>query len=189
MRHMGRWSTLSSVGDTSAVRRTAPIVRPGQGRSQVSAHSSHQSVASPLSAKRARPLKEACVRWKRQIDLASRVYCLAFLPAARRRLRGCSRATMCSRPARLARRWAPSPSVSEGPAHGEICGPGIGALPPPRETLDFGNAGTGSRLTMGVRRRPCDHRDLRRRCKPAQAANAAHPRPAEAHGRSGSLRG
>ncbi len=31
-----------------------------------------------------------------------------------------------------------------------IRGPGLGALVPPRDTLDFGNAGTGSRLTMGV---------------------------------------
>jgi 3-phosphoshikimate 1-carboxyvinyltransferase len=31
-----------------------------------------------------------------------------------------------------------------------IRGLGIGALLPPRETLDFGNAGTGCRLMMGV---------------------------------------
>ena len=31
-----------------------------------------------------------------------------------------------------------------------IRGPGLGALLAPRETLDFGNAGTGSRLMMGV---------------------------------------
>jgi 3-phosphoshikimate 1-carboxyvinyltransferase len=31
-----------------------------------------------------------------------------------------------------------------------VAGPGLGALPAPRGTLDFGNAGTGSRLMMGV---------------------------------------
>ena len=36
------------------------------------------------------------------------------------------------------------------PGRWRIRGPGIGALVPPRDTLDFGNAGTGSRLTMGV---------------------------------------
>jgi 3-phosphoshikimate 1-carboxyvinyltransferase len=36
------------------------------------------------------------------------------------------------------------------PSRWRIRGPGIGALPEPRGTLDFGNAGTGSRLMMGV---------------------------------------
>ena len=56
---------------------------------------------------------------------------------------------MCSGPARLARRSAPSPSVS-GQAHGEFAAQGSGRCSPPRETLDFGNAGTGCRLMMGV---------------------------------------
>ena len=37
-----------------------------------------------------------------------------------------------------------------GPGRWRIRGPGLGALVAPRETLDFGNAGTGSRLMMGV---------------------------------------
>ncbi len=36
------------------------------------------------------------------------------------------------------------------PGRWRIRGPGLGALIPPRDTLDFGNAGTGSRLMMGV---------------------------------------
>ena len=36
------------------------------------------------------------------------------------------------------------------PGRWRIRGPGLGALVPPRDTLDFGNAGTGSRLMMGV---------------------------------------
>ena len=115
-------------------------------------------------------------------------FCLASSPAARRKSRGCSRATMCSGPARLARPWAQSPSVS-APGAWRIRGPGIGALLAPRETLDFGNAGTGCRLMMGVvgghgitatfdgdaslRKRP-----MRRILDPAQA-----------HGRSDRLRG
>ena len=56
---------------------------------------------------------------------------------------------MCSGPARLARRLG---AVTErlGPGAWRIRGPGIGALLAPRETLDFGNAGTGCRLMMGV---------------------------------------
>ena len=37
-----------------------------------------------------------------------------------------------------------------GPGRWRIRGPGVGALVAPRGTLDFGNAGTGSRLMMGV---------------------------------------
>ena len=37
-----------------------------------------------------------------------------------------------------------------GPGRWRIRGPGLGALAAPRGTLDFGNAGTGSRLMMGV---------------------------------------
>ncbi len=36
------------------------------------------------------------------------------------------------------------------PGRWRIRGPGLGAVLAPRETLDFGNAGTGSRLMMGV---------------------------------------
>jgi 3-phosphoshikimate 1-carboxyvinyltransferase len=37
-----------------------------------------------------------------------------------------------------------------GPGQWRIRGPGVGAILPPGETLDFGNAGTGSRLMIGV---------------------------------------
>jgi 3-phosphoshikimate 1-carboxyvinyltransferase len=40
--------------------------------------------------------------------------------------------------------------VRHGPGRWTVQGPGLGALLQPRTTLDFGNAGTGSRLMMGV---------------------------------------
>ena len=40
--------------------------------------------------------------------------------------------------------------VRHGPGRWSVHGPGLGALLAPREVLDFGNAGTGSRLMMGV---------------------------------------
>jgi 3-phosphoshikimate 1-carboxyvinyltransferase len=71
--------------------------------------------------------------------------------------------------------------------HGEgrwsVDGVGLGSLPSPRETLDFGNAGTGSRLMMGVVAGHDDHGHLRRRRLAAQAADAPHSRPAGADGR------
>ena len=58
------------------------------------------------------------------------------------------------------------------------------ALPQPAGPLDFGNSGTGCRLVLGRGRRLPDHRDLRRRRHPAQAADAARARSARAHGRA-----
>jgi 3-phosphoshikimate 1-carboxyvinyltransferase len=40
--------------------------------------------------------------------------------------------------------------VRHAPGRWSVHGPGLGALLAPRETLDLGNAGTGSRLLMGV---------------------------------------
>ena len=40
--------------------------------------------------------------------------------------------------------------VQHGPGRWSVHGPGLGALLAPRAPLDFGNAGTGSRLMMGV---------------------------------------
>ena len=40
--------------------------------------------------------------------------------------------------------------VRHAPGRWSVHGPGLGALMAPRATLDFGNAGTGSRLMMGV---------------------------------------
>ncbi len=41
-------------------------------------------------------------------------------------------------------------TVHHGPGRWTVYGPGLGALLAPRDILDFGNAGTGSRLMMGV---------------------------------------
>ena len=64
-----------------------------------------------------------------------------------------------------------------------VSGTGVGALLEPRDVLDFGNAGTGSRLMMGVVARARHHRDVRRRRLPAQAADAPGSRPADPDGR------
>jgi 3-phosphoshikimate 1-carboxyvinyltransferase len=40
--------------------------------------------------------------------------------------------------------------IHRGPGRWSVHGPGLGALLQPRDTLDFGNAGTGSRLMMGL---------------------------------------
>ena len=63
-----------------------------------------------------------------------------------------------------------------------VDGVGIGTLLEPRETLDFGNAGTGVPADDGCRRRPRHHRNLRWRCLVAQAADAPRARSAGPYG-------
>ena len=116
---------------------------------QVSAHSSHQSAASPLSAKRARPLKGR-VRPPGDKSISHRAFLLGLLACGETKVEGLLEGDDVLEDRQgLPGAWARSPSVS-APGQWRIRGPGIGALLPPRETLDFGNAGTGCRLMMGV---------------------------------------
>ena len=130
-------------------RRFTTTRRLGQmEETQVSAHSSHQSAASPLSAKRARPLKGR-LRPPGDKSISHRAFLFGLLTCGETKVEGLLEGDDVLAPARLARRSARRSSVSR-PAQWRIRGPGIGALPAPRETLDFGNAGTGCRLMMGV---------------------------------------
>jgi 3-phosphoshikimate 1-carboxyvinyltransferase len=116
--------------------------------SQVSAHSSHQSAVSPLSAKRARPLKGR-VRPPGDKSISHRAFLFGLLTCGETKVEGLlegddvlATGKACQALGAEIERLAPGAW--------RIRGPGIGALPAPRETLDFGNAGTGCRLMMGV---------------------------------------
>ena len=115
----------------------------------MSARLSHLSAASPPGAKRARPLKGRIRPPGDKSISASRFSVWPSGLRGRRRWKRCSRAIDVLRTGKA--RQALGANI-ERPAPGawRICGPGLGALPPPRETLDFGNAGTGCRLMMGV---------------------------------------
>ena len=153
-----------------------------------------------LPAERSGPLKGARAAARRQIDLAPRLHLRPAEPRrdgdrgpARRRRRDAHRAKPARRSARA--------SSGSARAAGASQGLGVGALLEPRDTLDFGNAGTGSRLMMGVvgghgvtatfdgdaslRKRP-----MRRILDPLRADGRAgrSPRPRAAAARS-SLRG
>src|SRR6202020_747717 len=124
------------------------IVRPDQGRSQVSAHSSHQSVASPLSAKRARPLKGR-LRPPGDKSISHRAFLLGLLACGETKVEGLLEGDDVLRTGKACQALG---AVTErlGAGAWRIRGLGIGALLAPLETLDFGNAGTGCRLMMGV---------------------------------------
>jgi 3-phosphoshikimate 1-carboxyvinyltransferase len=114
----------------------------------VSAHSSHQSAASPLSAKRSRPLKGR-LRPPGDKSISHRAFLFGLLTCGETKVEGLlegddvlATGKACQALGAEIERLAPG--------QWRIRGPGLGALPPPRETLDFGNAGTGCRLMMGV---------------------------------------
>ena len=113
----------------------------------MSAHS-HQSAASPLSAKRARPLKGR-VRPPGDKSISHRAFLLGLLTCGETKVEGLLEGDDVLRTGKACQALG---AVIErlGPGAWRIRGPGIGALLAPRETLDFGNAGTGCRLMMGV---------------------------------------
>ena len=152
----------------------------------MSAQSSHQAAASPLSAMRAKPLKGRFRPAGRQIDLASRLS--VGPPDLRRDERG--------RAARGRRRPQDRQGLrSARRGHRASCA-GQMADSRPRARRAFGPA-RNARLRQrrhrlaaddGRGRRARSNRDVRRRRFLTQAADAAHPRPASADGRSSSVR-
>jgi 3-phosphoshikimate 1-carboxyvinyltransferase len=114
----------------------------------VSAHSSHSAAASPLSAVRARPLKGR-VRPPGDKSISHRAFLMGLLACGETKVEGLLEGDDVLRTGKACQALG---AVVErtGPGQWRIRGPGLGAILPPRETLDFGNAGTGSRLMMGV---------------------------------------
>ena len=114
----------------------------------MSAHPSPLSAASPLRALRARPLKGR-VRPPGDKSISHRAFLFGLLACGETKVEGLlegddvlGTGKACQALGAEIERLAPGAW--------RIRGVGLGALPPPRETLDFGNAGTGSRLMMGV---------------------------------------
>ena len=112
------------------------------------ARPSPHSTASPLSAKRARPLKGR-VRPPGDKSISHRAFLFGLLTCGETKVEGLlegddvlGAGKACQALGAEIERLAPG--------QWRVRGPGIGALPPPRETLDFGNAGTGCRDRKSV---------------------------------------
>jgi len=114
----------------------------------VAAHSSHSRAASPLSAVRARPLKGR-VRPPGDKSISHRAFLFGLLACGETKVEGLLEGDDVLGTGKACEALG---AVIErlGPGQWRIRGPGLGAILPPRETLDFGNAGTGARLMMGV---------------------------------------
>ena len=114
----------------------------------MSAHPSPLSTASPLSALRSRPLKGR-VRPPGDKSISHRAFLFGLLACGETKVEGLVEGDDVLRTGKACQQLG---AVVErrGPGAWRIRGPGLGALVAPPETLDFGNAGTGSRLMMGV---------------------------------------
>jgi hypothetical protein len=130
MRYMDRWSTVSSAGVTSRRRRLErPYPRGKKGRF-VSARPSPVSAASPLSARRARPLKGR-VRPPGDKSISHRAFLFGLLACGETRVEGLLEGDDVLRTGNACQALG---AVIERLAPGQwrIRGPGLGALAPPR---------------------------------------------------------
>jgi 3-phosphoshikimate 1-carboxyvinyltransferase len=114
----------------------------------VSAHAPSGPQASPLRATRARPLKGR-VRPPGDKSISHRVFLFGLLTRGETQAQGLLEGDDVLRTGKACE--ALGAAVERlSPGRWRIRGPGLGALPAPTAALDFGNAGTGSRLMMGV---------------------------------------
>ena len=98
-----------------------------------------------------RRLAGAPARARRQVDLAPLPDLRPASPSARPASRACSKARTCCAPAQACRALGADDRRATAPGRWRIRGAGIGGARRSRQApLDFGNAGTGSRLMMGV---------------------------------------
>lgn len=108
----------------------------------------HGMVARPMRSSRAQALSGP-VRVPGDKSISHRAMILGLLAVGETRVSGLLEGEDVMRTADAAR--ALGASVEHlGPGEWRVHGLGVGALLEPRDLLDFGNAGTGSRLMMGV---------------------------------------
>lgn len=108
----------------------------------------HGSVVLPLQSERGSPLA-GTVRVPGDKSISHRALILGLLTVGETRVSGLLEGEDVLRTADAAR--ALGATVAHlGPGEWRVQGMGIGTLLAPRGVLDFGNAGTGSRLMMGV---------------------------------------
>ena len=109
---------------------------------------SHSNPAKPLTARACGPLKGR-VKPPGDKSISHRAFILGLLSVGETRVEGLLEGEDVLNTGRACSALgAKIERLGEG--SWSIFGPGLGSILEPRETLDFGNAGTGSRLMMGV---------------------------------------
>jgi 3-phosphoshikimate 1-carboxyvinyltransferase len=114
----------------------------------VSAQSSNIALGSPLRSKRRSALKGR-FRPPGDKSISHRAFLMGLLTCGETLVEGLLEGDDVLRTGRACEALGAA-SDRLAPGRWRIRGPGLGALLTPRGTLDFGNAGTGSRLMMGV---------------------------------------
>ena len=108
---------------------------------------SHSNAARPLTARRGGPLKGR-LRPPGDKSISHRAMIFGLLCVGQTRVTGLLEGDDVLRTAAACRALG---ATIERTAEGwSVRGMGIGTLLAPRDTLDFGNAGTGTRLMLGV---------------------------------------
>jgi 3-phosphoshikimate 1-carboxyvinyltransferase len=108
---------------------------------------SHTAV-SPMSSAKAGPL-QGRVRVPGDKSISHRAMIFGLLTVGQTQIDGLLEGEDVLRTAQAARQLG-AEVIQHGPGRWQVRGVGIGGLQNPAATLDFGNAGTGSRLMMGV---------------------------------------
>src|ERR1700760_1990969 len=103
---------------------------------------------SPLSSRRGGPLSGR-VRPPSDKSISHRAFLFGLLTRGGVEIHGLLEGEDVLRTGEACRQLG-AEIVRHGPGRWSVHGPGLGALLSPQGTLDFGNAGTGSRLMMGV---------------------------------------
>jgi 3-phosphoshikimate 1-carboxyvinyltransferase len=114
----------------------------------VSAQSSNIALGTPLRSKRGSALKGR-FRPPGDKSISHRAFLMGLLTCGETLVEGLLEGDDVLRTGRACEALGAA-SDRLAPGRWRIRGPGLGALLTPRGTLDFGNAGTGSRLMMGV---------------------------------------
>ena len=114
----------------------------------MSRSSAHSSAAQPMSAAKSGPLSGR-LRVPGDKSISHRSLLIGALAVGRTEIEGLLEGEDVIATAKAVRAMGAS-VVREAEGRWRVNGLGVGTLLAPREMLDFGNAGTGSRLTMGV---------------------------------------
>jgi 3-phosphoshikimate 1-carboxyvinyltransferase len=108
----------------------------------------HASAAQPMTAAKSAALSGR-LRVPGDKSISHRALLIGALTVGRTEIEGLLEGEDVIATAKAVRAMGASVS-REGDGRWRVNGMGVGTLLPPREVLDFGNAGTGSRLAMGV---------------------------------------
>jgi 3-phosphoshikimate 1-carboxyvinyltransferase len=144
---MRKWQFIKRSASLRVTARKARVTSAGAARGE--ARVSHGNAQpSPVTAEAGVPLKGR-LRAPGDKSISHRALIFGLLAIGETRIEGLLEGDDVLRTAAACRALGAG-VAREAPGRWRVSGAGIGGLVEPAEVLDFGNAGTGSRLMMGV---------------------------------------